>query len=101
MTGWWISEKLDGVRAYWDGKELLSRTGNTYPAPDWFIKDFPKDMHLDGELWCGRAKFQETVSIVRTEGSENWKTVMYHVFDAPKISAGFEVVSNRPRRILL
>src|SRR5215212_8733282 len=23
--GWWLSEKLDGVRAYWDGKQLLSR----------------------------------------------------------------------------
>src|SRR5215211_5227930 len=21
-TGWWLSEKLDGVRAYWDGQQL-------------------------------------------------------------------------------
>ena len=40
-TGWWISEKLDGVRAYWDGANLLSRLGNAFPAPLWFIKDLP------------------------------------------------------------
>src|SRR6185436_12194449 len=27
-SGWWLSEKLDGVRAYWDGTKLLSRLGN-------------------------------------------------------------------------
>src|SRR6478609_7109030 len=36
-TGWWMSEKLDGVRAYWDGQQFLSRQGNLYHAPDWFV----------------------------------------------------------------
>jgi ATP-dependent DNA ligase len=40
-TGWWMSEKLDGVRAYWDGKQLLSRLGNPLAAPDWFTQRFP------------------------------------------------------------
>ena len=25
VTGWAMSEKLDGVRAYWNGKQLISR----------------------------------------------------------------------------
>ena len=37
LTGWWMSEKLDGVRAYWDGKQFLSRQGNRLHAPDWFV----------------------------------------------------------------
>ena len=41
-TGWWISEKLDGIRAYWDGSRLLSRLGNPFHAPDWFIDGLPK-----------------------------------------------------------
>ena len=35
-TGWWMSEKLDGVRAYWDGKQFLSRKNNIFYAPEWF-----------------------------------------------------------------
>src|SRR5213078_1892631 len=52
LTDWWMSEKLDGVRAYWDGKQFLSRQGNIYHAPDWFIEGLPT-VPLDGELWLG------------------------------------------------
>src|SRR5262249_18432283 len=38
-TGWWMSEKLDGIRAYWDGEAFVSRLGNKFFAPDWFIED--------------------------------------------------------------
>src|ERR1700676_2154130 len=63
-TGWWLSEKLDGVRAYWDGTQILSRQGNLFHAPLWFSAGLPAEP-LDGELWLGRKKFQRTVSIVR------------------------------------
>src|SRR5262249_29125649 len=53
LAGWWMSEKLDGVRAYWTGKGFLSRQGNVYHAPDWFVQGLP-DVPLDGELWLGR-----------------------------------------------
>jgi DNA ligase-1 len=90
LAGWWMSEKLDGVRAYWDGKQFLSRQGNIYHAPDWFIEHLP-DTPLDGELWIDRKKFQRTVSIVRRQDkSEHWKEVKYLVFDAPEESGGFE-----------
>ena len=70
-----MSEKLDGVRAYWDGKSLVSRLGNPFHAPDWFTAGLP-DVPLDGELWIGRKKFQRTVSIVRRQDkSDLWKEV--------------------------
>ena len=89
-TGWWMSEKLDGVRAYWDGEAFVSRLGNQFFAPDWFIADLPADT-LDGELWVGRKLFSETMSIVRsgTQGVE-WKKVQYVVFDAPNAKGAFE-----------
>jgi DNA ligase-1 len=73
LTGWWMSEKLDGVRAYWTGTQFLSRLGNVYHAPDWFLEGLPK-VPLDGELWCGRKKFQRCVSIARRQDkSEMWR----------------------------
>lgn len=89
-TGWLLSEKLDGVRAFWDGKQFLSRQGNLFHAPDWFIAGLPTEA-LDGELWLGRKKFQRTVSIVRRQDkSDLWKELTYVVFDAPRIEQGFE-----------
>lgn len=90
LSGWWMSEKLDGVRAYWDGKQFLSRQGNLFHAPDWFIEGLP-DRALDGELWIDRKKFQRTVSIVRRQDKNDlWKEVRFLVFDAPAAHGGFE-----------
>lgn len=90
-TGWWMSEKYDGLRAYWDGQELWSRKGNLIHAPDYFLAEFPRDIVLDGELWIGHGKFEETMSIVRSEKpDERWKSVRYMVFDAPQAKGLFE-----------
>lgn len=90
LTDWWMSEKLDGVRAYWDGKQFLSRQGNIYHAPDWFIEGLPV-VPLDGELWIDRKKFQRTVSIVRRQDKNDlWNEVRFLVFDAPAGAGGFE-----------
>ena len=90
LTGWLMSEKLDGVRAWWDGTQFLSRQGNRFHAPDWFTKGFP-NTPLDGELWIDRKAFQQTVSIVRRQdGSDHWKKVLYVVFDAPAAGGTFE-----------
>jgi DNA ligase-1 len=90
LNGWWMSEKLDGVRAYWDGTQFLSRQGNIYHAPDWFTAGLP-DSPLDGELWLDRKAFQKTVSIVRRQDkSEHWKQIRYVVFDAPNVTFPFE-----------
>jgi DNA ligase-1 len=90
-----MSEKLDGVRAYWTGEGFLSRQGNPFYAPAWFTKGLPK-VPLDGELWIGRKQFQRTVSIVRRQdGGELWRQVLYVVFDAPPRHG-----CRRPRRSL-
>lgn len=90
ITGWWLSEKLDGVRAYWDGKQFLSRLGNRFYPPPWFVEDFP-DHPLDGELWGGRKLFQRTVGIVkRQDQSPLWKELLFVVFDAPSHGGTFE-----------
>lgn len=90
LAGWWMSEKLDGVRAYWDGKQFYSRQGNLFHAPDWFIAGLPS-VPLDGELWLARKSFQRTVSIVRRQDqSDHWKELSFLVFDAPAQSDPFE-----------
>jgi DNA ligase-1 len=89
-AGWWLSEKLDGVRAYWDGNQLWSRLGNQFHTPDWFVEGLPK-VPLDGELWLGRKQFQRAVSIVRRQDrTDLWNEIRYVVFDAPRMEEGFE-----------
>jgi DNA ligase-1 len=89
-AGWWISEKLDGVRAYWDGGKFLSRLGNVFHAPDWFI-DKLANHPLDGELFLDRKSFQKTVGIVRRQDkSDHWKQIKFLVFDAPAHDGPFE-----------
>jgi DNA ligase-1 len=89
-TGWWMSEKLDGVRAIWDGTDFRTRNNNVLYAPDWFKQGMPKD-RLDGEFWLGRDMFQETMSIVRRHSANGeWKKVLYRVFAAPDAGATFE-----------
>jgi DNA ligase-1 len=90
LSGWWMSEKLDGVRAYWDGHRFLSRQGNLFHAPDWFVDGLP-DCPLDGELWIDRKRFQRTVGIVRRQDrTDLWKEVRFLAFDAPAAPGGFE-----------
>ncbi|QYZ67163.1 MAG: DNA ligase [Gammaproteobacteria bacterium (ex Lamellibrachia satsuma)] len=83
ITGWYMSEKLDGVRAYWNGRQLTSRQGNPFAAPDWFTKDFPP-FELDGELWIGRGRFEEVASITsRYQPHDGWQRVTYNIFEVP------------------
>lgn len=89
-SGFWLSEKLDGVRAWWDGTRFLSRNGNCYFAPEWFTAGLP-NIPLDGELWIGRKQFQQTVAVVRRQnGGDAWRRVRYVVFDAPQVGGPFE-----------
>ncbi|RDB20051.1 DNA ligase [Hypsizygus marmoreus] len=92
-VGWWISEKLDGVRTYYDGKQMISRLGNPFTPPDWFLEKLPKDVTLDGELFGGRGEFQSTVSIVKTINSPHWKDITFQIFDIP--SRGHESFEDR------
>ena len=79
-----VSEKLDGVRAYWDGKALRSRSGRVIQAPVWFVEKFPA-FPLDGELWGGRGQFDRLSGIVRQKipDDADWHTVRYMLFELP------------------
>jgi len=89
-AGWWYSEKLDGVRGYWNGTDFISRQGNVFHAPAWFKAGLPNHP-LDGELWMARKAFQKTISVVkRLDGGEMWKTIVYVVFDLPHVKEPFE-----------
>lgn len=84
ITGWYMSEKLDGIRALWNGSVLYSRTKKVFHAPQWFKDALPKvKEHLDGELYIGRAKFEETQSIVmkKVPIDEEWKRITFMCFD--------------------
>ena len=64
-TGWLVSEKLDGVRARWDGQTLWFRSGHPVAAPDWFLAGLPRGVAIDGELWMGRGTFERLSACVR------------------------------------
>ena len=97
VAEYWVSEKLDGVRARWDGSALLSRNGNRFNAPPWFVAAFPPTP-LDGELWMGRGTFETVSGIVRRTrpSADDWQRVRFMVFDLPAERADF---SGRLRRL--
>ena len=84
VLGWVMSEKLDGVRAYWDGKTLSFRSGKKIMAPDWFIKALP-GFALDGELWTKRDDFANISAIVRKKvpDEKQWRKIGYYIFEVP------------------
>ena len=89
-TPYLISEKLDGVRAHWDGKVLRFRSGNIVNAPAWFLARLPQQA-LDGELWLGRGRFEELSGAVRTEIPDDhaWRQIKYMIFELPDASGEF------------
>lgn len=101
VPDYWISEKLDGVRARWDGRRLISRGGLTIPAPEWFVRHWPADA-MDGELWIARERFDDVSARVRSLRQENaaWREVKFLVFDLPAHSGTFDQRVARMRSLL-
>jgi len=85
VSEWWVSEKLDGVRAIWNGEKLHFRSGKLISAPDWFTENFPEQL-MDGELWMGRGTFEKLSGIVRKiqPNHNDWRQVRYMLFEIPK-----------------
>lgn len=84
LADYWVSEKYDGVRGFWDGQKLLTRGGQAINAPAWFTANWPATP-MDGELWAGRGQFQKAVSTVRqqTPDESAWRGIQFMVFDLP------------------
>lgn len=90
ITNWYMSEKLDGIRAYWNGKEFISKNGNKIYAPFWFTKDFPP-FELDGELWSKREDFENIQNIVLDETpTTKWNELTYNIFEVPNTDGNFD-----------
>jgi len=89
-VGFLVSEKFDGVRAFWDGQKLRFRSGRLIAAPDWFTAALPKTA-LDGELWLARGQFDRLSATVRRSEpvDTQWREVRYLVFDAPGAAGTF------------
>ena len=90
LHDYWVSEKYDGVRGYWDGKQLWTRGGERIVAPAWFTAPLPKQP-LDGELWVGRGQFARAVSTVRSQTPNDiaWREMHFMVFDLPAQGGDF------------
>jgi len=90
ISQYWVSEKLDGIRGFWNGKQLLTRQGNIIHSPRWFTRNWPPNV-MDGELWIARDQFQKTLScITRINIDEDcWRNVRFMIFDLPKHTGTF------------
>ena len=90
LTKYLVSEKLDGVRAYFDGKNLISKEGNVFNSPEWFTKDFPPEI-FEGELWIDKGKFELVSGTVRQKipNDQDWQQVKLMLFDMPKHKGTF------------
>jgi len=100
VTQYWVSEKLDGVRAQWDGDTLRFRGGGIVPAPVWFTRNFPA-VPLDGELWIGRDRFDALSGTVRKiePVDADWRQVRYLIFELPGAAGDFSARVRQMRAI--
>ena len=91
LADYWVSEKYDGVRGYWDGRTLRTRGGETVFAPRWFTAGWP-DTPMDGELWAGRGRFAAAQSTTRQQQASDaaWRQMRFMVFDLPQHGGTFD-----------
>ena len=84
LADYWVSEKYDGIRGYWDGRQLLTRGGKRIAVPDWFVANWPATA-MDGELWAGKGQFQKVLSTASQQFPDDaaWKGLRFMVFDLP------------------
>ena len=91
VTAYWVSEKYDGVRGYWDGRQLFTRGGERVNAPAWFTAGWPAEP-MDGELWAGRGAFEHAQSTVLRQQPDDaaWRRMRFMVFDWPAHPGDFD-----------
>ncbi len=91
LQDYWVSEKYDGVRGFWDGRSLRTRGGATVAAPAWFTAGWP-ETPMDGELWAGRGRFGHAQSTTRQQQPDEaaWRQMRFMVFDLPTHGGPFD-----------
>ena len=91
LQDYWVSEKYDGVRGFWDGRTLRTRGGETVAAPAWFTAGWP-EVPMDGELWAGRGRFSHAQSTARLQQPDDaaWRQMRFMVFDLPSDKGTFD-----------
>ncbi|MDN8615723.1 DNA ligase [Variovorax ginsengisoli] len=101
LADYWVSEKYDGVRGYWDGKQLWTRGGERIAAPAWFTAALPA-IPMDGELWAGRGRFAHAVSTARSDKPVDaaWREMRFMVFDLPASPGDFTTRLAALRKLL-
>ena len=101
VAGYLASEKLDGVRARWDGRALWTRAGHRIDVPPWFTRGWPA-VAMDGELWLGRGQFDASSGLVRAGdfADPGWRALRFMAFDLPGDPAGFAQRSRRLAALL-
>lgn len=100
ISGWLVSEKLDGVRAFWDGHQLWSKNNKRFRPPPAFVQGLP-DFALEGELWGGRGSFEQTAAIVQQwPASDDWLTLQFAIFDVPQATGSFTARISRAEKWL-
>lgn len=118
IANWFISQKLDGMRAFWDGgisrglfandvpfanvekdsrllerpvaTGLWSRYGKVIYAPSWWLNRLPQ-ITIDGELFAGVKSFQTLISTVkrREPNDKDWESIRFMAFDSPPYNRVF------------
>jgi DNA ligase-1 len=90
LTDYWVSEKYDGIRGFWDGRQLLSRSGKGLNPPAWFVKGWPAQP-FEGELWAGLGQFEQAASVIqqRQAPDSEWQAMRFMVFDANSPTQAF------------
>jgi DNA ligase-1 len=86
-----MTEKVDGIRAFWDGQKFISKMGNEIKCPHWLIEEMPQEMTLDGELWLGRGTLEILFEALKVGPKcQHWQSIKYIVFDLPHSKHPYE-----------
>ncbi|SIQ90901.1 DNA ligase [Marinobacterium stanieri] len=101
LANWLVSEKFDGVRAYWNGQQLLTRSGYPIHTPPGFTDGWP-GQHLEGELWIGYGQFSRLSGLVQRYDTQpdDWHDVRFMVFDLPQWPDTFTGRQQRLQQLL-
>ena len=85
VRGWYVTEKLRDVRAFWDGFNLWTRGGRIIAAPEWFTRGLPYGVPLDGGVYAGRCQVETIARLAVQNGRWIEGTHTFQVYDAPAV----------------